>query len=128
MNVGRTYKNLNMSKEAEEAYMIAKSLMPQVPSACACVCVRACVRARARACVCVCVRVCVPLTQSLWSGDAVYQHTLLSLRWQSAPSTPGLSKDKMEGKKRHNAVMCCMSLQVCIMTVTRLRRERVCRG
>lgn len=30
MNVGRTYKNLNMSKEAEEAYLTAKSLMPQV--------------------------------------------------------------------------------------------------
>ncbi|KAJ3596689.1 hypothetical protein NHX12_003093 [Muraenolepis orangiensis] len=30
MNVGRTYKNLNMSREAEEAYLIAKSLMPQV--------------------------------------------------------------------------------------------------
>ena len=31
MNVGRTYKNLNRSKEAEDAYMVAKSLMPQVP-------------------------------------------------------------------------------------------------
>uniref|UniRef100_A0A3Q4HE45 Protein O-mannosyl-transferase TMTC3 n=1 Tax=Neolamprologus brichardi TaxID=32507 RepID=A0A3Q4HE45_NEOBR len=30
MNVGRTYKNLNKSKEAEEAYLVAKSLMPQV--------------------------------------------------------------------------------------------------
>jgi len=30
MNVGRTYKNLNKTKEAEESYMIAKSLMPQV--------------------------------------------------------------------------------------------------
>ncbi|XP_063783731.1 protein O-mannosyl-transferase TMTC3 isoform X2 [Pseudophryne corroboree] len=30
MNVGRTYKNLNRSKEAEESYLIAKSLMPQV--------------------------------------------------------------------------------------------------
>lgn len=30
MNVGRTYKNLNRSKEAEEAYLIAKSLMPQI--------------------------------------------------------------------------------------------------
>ncbi|KAG9490438.1 hypothetical protein GDO78_006007 [Eleutherodactylus coqui] len=30
MNVGRTYKNLNKSKEAEESYLIAKSLMPQV--------------------------------------------------------------------------------------------------
>ncbi|CAL8359015.1 unnamed protein product [Lota lota] len=30
MNVGRTYKNLNMSKEAEDAYLVAKSLMPQV--------------------------------------------------------------------------------------------------
>lgn len=30
MNVGRTYKNLNRSKEAEEAYLTAKSLMPQV--------------------------------------------------------------------------------------------------
>lgn len=30
MNVGRTYKNLNRSKEAEEAYLVAKSLMPQV--------------------------------------------------------------------------------------------------
>lgn len=30
MNVGRTYKNLNRSREAEEAYLIAKSLMPQV--------------------------------------------------------------------------------------------------
>ncbi|XP_062403453.1 protein O-mannosyl-transferase TMTC3 [Sardina pilchardus] len=30
MNVGRTYKNLNLSKEAEEAYMVAKSLMPQI--------------------------------------------------------------------------------------------------
>ncbi|KAG7266446.1 hypothetical protein CRUP_005638 [Coryphaenoides rupestris] len=29
MNVGRTYKNLNMSREAEDAYLIAKSLMPQ---------------------------------------------------------------------------------------------------
>ena len=33
MNVGRTYKNLNMSKEAEDAYLIAKSLMPQVLAA-----------------------------------------------------------------------------------------------
>lgn len=33
MNVGRTYKNLNRSKEAEEAYLVAKSLMPQVPPA-----------------------------------------------------------------------------------------------
>lgn len=32
MNVGRTYKNLNKTKEAEESYMIAKSLMPQVIS------------------------------------------------------------------------------------------------
>ncbi|XP_053575210.1 protein O-mannosyl-transferase TMTC3 [Bombina bombina] len=30
MNVGRTYKNLNKSKEAEESYLIAKSLMPQI--------------------------------------------------------------------------------------------------
>ncbi|XP_041109863.1 protein O-mannosyl-transferase TMTC3 [Polyodon spathula] len=30
MNVGRTYKNLNQTKEAEDAYMIAKSLMPQI--------------------------------------------------------------------------------------------------
>lgn len=30
MNVGRTYKNLNKTKEAEESYMMAKSLMPQV--------------------------------------------------------------------------------------------------
>ncbi|KAM7415150.1 hypothetical protein PAMA_019801 [Pampus argenteus] len=30
MNVGRTYKNLNKSKEAEDAYLMAKSLMPQV--------------------------------------------------------------------------------------------------
>uniref|UniRef100_A0A8D0U0P2 Protein O-mannosyl-transferase TMTC3 n=1 Tax=Sus scrofa TaxID=9823 RepID=A0A8D0U0P2_PIG len=30
MNVGRTYKNLNRTKEAEESYMMAKSLMPQV--------------------------------------------------------------------------------------------------
>ncbi|XP_018412237.1 PREDICTED: transmembrane and TPR repeat-containing protein 3 isoform X2 [Nanorana parkeri] len=30
MNVGRTYKNINRSKEAEESYLIAKSLMPQV--------------------------------------------------------------------------------------------------
>ncbi|XP_059392822.1 protein O-mannosyl-transferase TMTC3-like isoform X1 [Carassius carassius] len=30
MNVGRTYKNLNRSREAEEAYLIAKSLMPQI--------------------------------------------------------------------------------------------------
>lgn len=30
MNVGRTYKNLNRTKEAEESYMTAKSLMPQV--------------------------------------------------------------------------------------------------
>ncbi|XP_047249014.1 protein O-mannosyl-transferase TMTC3 [Girardinichthys multiradiatus] len=30
MNVGRTYKNLNKSKQAEEAYLVAKSLMPQV--------------------------------------------------------------------------------------------------
>lgn len=30
MNVGRTYKNMNRSKEAEEAYLVAKSLMPQV--------------------------------------------------------------------------------------------------
>ncbi|KPP61924.1 transmembrane and TPR repeat-containing protein 3-like [Scleropages formosus] len=30
MNVGRTYKNLNKTKEAEDAYLIAKSLMPQV--------------------------------------------------------------------------------------------------
>ncbi|XP_018107867.1 protein O-mannosyl-transferase TMTC3 isoform X2 [Xenopus laevis] len=30
MNVGRTYKNLNRSKEAEESYLIAKALMPQV--------------------------------------------------------------------------------------------------
>ncbi|XP_014819230.1 PREDICTED: transmembrane and TPR repeat-containing protein 3 [Calidris pugnax] len=30
MNVGRTYKNLNKTKEAEESYMIAKSLMPQI--------------------------------------------------------------------------------------------------
>lgn len=30
MNVGRTYKNLNRSREAEEAYLVAKSLMPQV--------------------------------------------------------------------------------------------------
>lgn len=33
MNVGRTYKNLNRSKEAEEAYLVAKSLMPQVTGA-----------------------------------------------------------------------------------------------
>lgn len=32
MNVGRTYKNLNKSREAEEAYLVAKSLMPQVTS------------------------------------------------------------------------------------------------
>ncbi|XP_075994462.1 protein O-mannosyl-transferase TMTC3, partial [Genypterus blacodes] len=31
MNVGRTYKNLNRSREAEDAYLVAKSLMPQVP-------------------------------------------------------------------------------------------------
>lgn len=31
MNVGRTYKNLNKSREAEDAYLVAKSLMPQVP-------------------------------------------------------------------------------------------------
>ena len=30
MNVGRTYKNLKRTKEAEESYMTAKSLMPQV--------------------------------------------------------------------------------------------------
>lgn len=30
MNVGRTYKNLNRTREAEESYMLAKSLMPQV--------------------------------------------------------------------------------------------------
>ncbi|XP_064417742.1 protein O-mannosyl-transferase TMTC3 [Latimeria chalumnae] len=30
MNVGRTYKNLNKTKEAEDAYLVAKSLMPQV--------------------------------------------------------------------------------------------------
>ncbi|XP_055011548.1 protein O-mannosyl-transferase TMTC3 [Boleophthalmus pectinirostris] len=30
MNVGRTYKNLNRSREAEEAYLVAKGLMPQV--------------------------------------------------------------------------------------------------
>ncbi|XP_063053836.1 protein O-mannosyl-transferase TMTC3 [Engraulis encrasicolus] len=30
MNVGRTYKNLNLSKEAEDSYMVAKSLMPQI--------------------------------------------------------------------------------------------------
>lgn len=30
MNVGRTYKNLNKSREAEQAYLVAKSLMPQV--------------------------------------------------------------------------------------------------
>ncbi|KAG8439538.1 hypothetical protein GDO86_005660 [Hymenochirus boettgeri] len=30
MNVGRTYKNLNRSKEAEESYLTAKALMPQV--------------------------------------------------------------------------------------------------
>ncbi|XP_068459915.1 protein O-mannosyl-transferase TMTC3 [Clinocottus analis] len=30
MNVGRTYKNLNKSREAEDAYLVAKSLMPQV--------------------------------------------------------------------------------------------------
>ncbi|CAH2277685.1 transmembrane and TPR repeat-containing 3 [Pelobates cultripes] len=30
MNVGRTYKNLNKSKEAEDSYLVAKSLMPQV--------------------------------------------------------------------------------------------------
>lgn len=30
MNVGRTYKNLNRTREAEESYMMAKSLMPQV--------------------------------------------------------------------------------------------------
>uniref|UniRef100_A0A8C6S5G5 Protein O-mannosyl-transferase TMTC3 n=1 Tax=Neogobius melanostomus TaxID=47308 RepID=A0A8C6S5G5_9GOBI len=30
MNVGRTYKNLNLSREAEEAYLVAKALMPQV--------------------------------------------------------------------------------------------------
>ncbi|KAK2838371.1 hypothetical protein Q7C36_013185 [Tachysurus vachellii] len=30
MNVGRTYKNLNRSREAEEAYVVAKSLMPQI--------------------------------------------------------------------------------------------------
>lgn len=34
MNVGRTYKNLNRSKEAEEAYLVAKSLMPQVSHNC----------------------------------------------------------------------------------------------
>uniref|UniRef100_A0A8C0W8L5 dolichyl-phosphate-mannose--protein mannosyltransferase n=1 Tax=Castor canadensis TaxID=51338 RepID=A0A8C0W8L5_CASCN len=30
MNVGRTYKNLNRTREAEESYMMAKSLMPQI--------------------------------------------------------------------------------------------------
>ncbi|KAH0616727.1 hypothetical protein JD844_028084 [Phrynosoma platyrhinos] len=30
MNVGRTYKNLNRTKEAEESYLVAKSLMPQI--------------------------------------------------------------------------------------------------
>uniref|UniRef100_A0A8C0HYL3 dolichyl-phosphate-mannose--protein mannosyltransferase n=1 Tax=Balaenoptera musculus TaxID=9771 RepID=A0A8C0HYL3_BALMU len=30
MNVGRTYKNLNRTKAAEESYMTAKSLMPQI--------------------------------------------------------------------------------------------------
>nr|XP_048274229.1 protein O-mannosyl-transferase TMTC3 [Myodes glareolus]XP_048274230.1 protein O-mannosyl-transferase TMTC3 [Myodes glareolus] len=30
MNVGRTYKNLNRTREAEESYMLAKSLMPQI--------------------------------------------------------------------------------------------------
>uniref|UniRef100_A0A8C5WIK5 Protein O-mannosyl-transferase TMTC3 n=1 Tax=Leptobrachium leishanense TaxID=445787 RepID=A0A8C5WIK5_9ANUR len=30
MNVGRTYKNLNKSKEAEDSYLVAKALMPQV--------------------------------------------------------------------------------------------------
>lgn len=30
MNVGRTYKNLNRTREAEESYLVAKSLMPQV--------------------------------------------------------------------------------------------------
>uniref|UniRef100_A0A8D0GY92 Protein O-mannosyl-transferase TMTC3 n=1 Tax=Sphenodon punctatus TaxID=8508 RepID=A0A8D0GY92_SPHPU len=30
MNVGRTYKNLNKTNEAEESYMTAKSLMPQI--------------------------------------------------------------------------------------------------
>ncbi|XP_053112334.1 protein O-mannosyl-transferase TMTC3 isoform X1 [Hemicordylus capensis] len=30
MNVGRTYKNLNKTKEAEESYLVAKSLMPQI--------------------------------------------------------------------------------------------------
>ncbi|KAF7248493.1 Protein O-mannosyl-transferase TMTC3 [Varanus komodoensis] len=30
MNVGRTYKNLNMTKEAEASYLVAKSLMPQI--------------------------------------------------------------------------------------------------
>lgn len=34
MNVGRTYKNLNRSREAEEAYLLAKSLMPQVRVVC----------------------------------------------------------------------------------------------
>lgn len=37
MNVGRTYKNLNKTKEAEDAYLVAKSLMPQV--FCVCVCI-----------------------------------------------------------------------------------------
>ena len=32
MNVGRTYKTLNQTKEAEAAYRMAKSLMPQVCS------------------------------------------------------------------------------------------------
>ncbi|XP_026554761.1 transmembrane and TPR repeat-containing protein 3 [Pseudonaja textilis] len=30
MNVGRTYKNLNRTREAEESYLVAKSLMPQI--------------------------------------------------------------------------------------------------
>lgn len=30
MNVGRTYKNLNRTREAEASYMLAKSLMPQI--------------------------------------------------------------------------------------------------
>ncbi|XP_078074026.1 uncharacterized protein LOC144497112 isoform X2 [Mustelus asterias] len=31
MNVGRTYKNLNKTKETEDVYMLTKSLMPQSP-------------------------------------------------------------------------------------------------
>lgn len=42
MNVGRTYKNLNRSKEAEEAYLVAKSLMPQVYESFYGECMRSC--------------------------------------------------------------------------------------